>query len=788
MKDENEHRLTVIRENPINDAFEAFRTSFALAREEKDLAEDLDVLGTIDKLDQDVLQDLSLDLLSTVVGLRASRQLHSVGIGKNLSVDIARLILTVNSDDFNFAAIKPLLVAVLEQKSDKEIWDRVYDAVPPGPSTPHKSRLASVKDTPFRFASSAVVNSSEQRDEIDSLLHTELGIIRVDLDIYKTFFGAVDSLRETAEDIFKEFCAGDHPRFDHDNGWRDWPDITSEKNVCAWLLQFTRDVAESAERRMPNSVQQSLISSPNKSLKGSVADRKVDAAFVDNKFPHPPDHWGQILAPVELKKHSAGDCLKTWLDLARYAREIFKAQDTRRYVLGFTLAGSIMRLWNFDRVGGIGSAGADINQDGLQFVSVVLGFLYMDKQALGFDPTVITSGDKRYIEINHEGQQKRLILGTLLSRSSGIVTRGTTCWEARIDGEPQATLVLKESWQPIERNEGELLRLATQIGVTNVARHYHDLIVQVGDKPDDIQNNIRKGLDCKQGTKVEQWKRPPPTFSQATAKALFDSKKIGSAGTKRCSSQIGVAESSNKRHRSDSPIKQGDDKEDPPIENRVRQRVIMRDYGIPIYNAESPSVLLESMAQCVGGHKSLYDADILHRDISINNLLINADRSDPSQLGLLIDLDLAIKISREKPSGATSRTGTRAFMSIGVLLGEPHSFMDDIESFFWVLFWICIHYLSPKTFTVVPQFEKWNYISNSQELAVIKLGTVTDAALFNRTLADHVTDHYKSLIPCLSKLREMVFPGGTKWKKENMGLYDSFQKALREALDKNLLN
>ncbi|KAL7895267.1 hypothetical protein HDV64DRAFT_257549, partial [Trichoderma sp. TUCIM 5745] len=771
MKDENEHRLTVIRENPINDAFEEFRTSFALAREEKNLADDLDVLDTIDKLDQDALQELSIDLLSTIVGLRALRQLHSVGIGKNLSVDVVALILTVNSD-FNFAAIKPLFVAVLERKSDKEIWDRVYDAV---------------SSVPSRFASSTVVNSSEQRDEIDSLLHAELGIVRVDLDIYKTFFGAIDSLRETAEAIFKEFCAGDDPRFNHDDGWRDWPDVASQQNVCAWLRQFTRDVAESAERLMPTSAQQRLVSVPNNPLEGSVADRKVDAAFVKNEFPHPLDHWDQILAPVELKKHSADDCLKTWLDLARYAREIFKAQDTRRYVLGFTLAGSIMRLWNFDRVGAIGSTKADINQDGLQFVSVVLGFLYMDKQALGFDPTVITSGDKRYIEINHEGQQKRLILGTLLSRSSGIVTRGTTCWEARIDGEPHATLVLKESWQPTERNEGELLRLATQAGVTNVARHYHDFIVQVGDNPDDIQNNVRKGLDCKQGTKAGQWERPPPTFSHAAAEALFDSKKIGSAGTKRCSSQIGVTESSNKRRRSDSPIKQGDNKEDVPIENRVRQRVIMRDYGIPIYNAESPSVLLESMAQCVGGHKSLYDADILHRDISINNLLINADRSDASRLGLLIDLDLAIKISRDKPSGASSRTGTRAFMSIGVLLGNPHSFMDDIESFFWVLFWICIHCLSPTMFTVVPQFEKWNYISNSQELAIIKLGTVASATLFDRTLADHVTDYYKPLIPCLSKLREMVFPNGTNWEKENKGLYDSFQKVLREALDKNLL-
>ncbi|KAL7923472.1 hypothetical protein ACQKWADRAFT_320126 [Trichoderma austrokoningii] len=714
MEDENEHRLTVIRENPINNAFDAFRASFALAREEKSLAEDLDVLDTIDRLDHD---DLSIDLLWTIVGLRPPRLLHSVGIGKNLFSDIVRLSLAVNSDDFNFAAIKPLFIAILERKSDKEIWDRVYDAV--SPSLPR-----------------AVVNSSEQRSDIDSVLHAELGTIR-----------------ETAEAIFTEFCAGDDPRFNHDNGWRDWPDVTSQSNVRAWLLQLTQDVVESAERRMPASVQQRLISSPSKPMKGSFINRSVDAAF--------------ILAPVELKMHSADDCVKTWVDLARYAREIFKAQDTRRFILGFTLAGSIMRLWNFDRVGAIGLAKVDINRDGLRLVSVVLGFLYMDRQALGFDPTVITSGDERYIEIDHEGQQKRLFLGTLLSRSSGIVTRGTTCWEARIDGEPQAALVLKESWQPTERNEGELLRLATQAGVTNIARHYHDFIVQVSENPDDIQNNVRRGLDCRRGTRVERSKRLPPIFIQATAEASFDSKKIGSAGTKRASSQVGVAESLNKRRRSDS---QSDGKKDVSIENRVRQRVIIRNYGIPIYNAESPSVLLEGMAQCLGGHKSLYDADILHRDISVNNLLINADRSDPSQLGLLIDLDLAIKISREKSSGAAGRTGTRAFMSIGVLLGDPHSFMDDIESFFWVLFWISIHYHSPELFATVQRFEKWNYISDSDGLASYKLGIIAKAQFCDRILANHVTNYYRSLIPCLSKLREIVFPGGANWEKEDRGL------------------
>jgi hypothetical protein len=57
-------------------------------------------------------------------------------------------------------------------------------------------------------------------------------------------------------------------------------------------------------------------------------------------------------------------------------------------------------------------------------------------------------------------------------------------------------------------------------------------------------------------------------------------------------------------------------------------------------------------------------------------------------------------------------------MAIGVLLGEQHSSMHDLESFFWVLFWICIHYNAPNEERVVPRFQKWNYV-DTEELAKV---------------------------------------------------------------------
>jgi hypothetical protein len=67
-----------------------------------------------------------------------------------------------------------------------------------------------------------------------------------------------------------------------------------------------------------------------------------------------------------------------------------------------------MRIWEFDRVGGIASEQFDINEDGQQFVLAVLGFLWMNNEELGFDPTIQVSEDgQRFIEIKRNNNSTR---------------------------------------------------------------------------------------------------------------------------------------------------------------------------------------------------------------------------------------------------------------------------------------------------------------------------------------------------------------------------------------------
>ena len=171
-------------------------------------------------------------------------------------------------------------------------------------------------------------------------------------------------------------------------------------------------------------------------------------------------------------------------------------------------------------------------------------------------------------------------------------------------------------------------------------------------------------------------------------------------------------------------------------------------------------------------------AGILHRDISIGNIMLTETEDD----GFLIDLDLAIKIKDPKPSGAPSRTGTKVFMAIGALLGEQHSFMHDLESFFWVFFWICVHYEGlnkhGKTCERRTEFEEWNY-ENPQKLATTKIGTIS-SRMFG--LVDkEVTKHCASLLPCLKELHGVVFPGDTARQKEDHGLYEKMIQVFTKA-------
>ncbi|CAA7264865.1 unnamed protein product [Cyclocybe aegerita] len=112
--------------------------------------------------------------------------------------------------------------------------------------------------------------------------------------------------------------------------------------------------------------------------------------------------------------------------------------------------------------------------------------------------------------------------------------------------------------------------------------------------------------------------------------------------------------------------------------------------------------ILTALRDAICDHQTWLHRGFLHQDVCVDNILIdkNHDKGKPGRLGILIGLDTAICLAQmDAPRPRDSRTGTRAYQSANVLNSytepsecRPHSHLDDLESFFYTLCWICFSY------------------------------------------------------------------------------------------------
>lgn len=203
----------------------------------------------------------------------------------------------------------------------------------------------------------------------------------------------------------------------------------------------------------------------------------------------------------------------------------------------------------------------------------------------------------------HTRRTQRLVIDEVMKRAPCIAGRATTCWKAHREGDDLRTpLVVKDSWQfPEREEERELLREATDRGVTYVARYYHHETVRVGGHDDDIRESVRKGLDI---TKAANYRPeismlPPSTAGHRISRR--DRSSSSTPGRKWSSSCTGAPLPPSKRPCSSSLTKRGTREL-----NRIHRRVVVRDYGKPIYKASSRVAMLDGLIDCIEGCKSLY--------------------------------------------------------------------------------------------------------------------------------------------------------------------------------------
>ncbi|XP_044714508.1 kinase [Hirsutella rhossiliensis] len=437
--------------------------------------------------------------------------------------------------------------------------------------------------------------------------------------------------------------------------WTDFPSTSDEKAVWTWL----RALEERFLTDAPHKLYTTRTANQFKERKGQMdlffqkPARKANSTFT----------YKDVLVVGEQKK-SEDKFKATLLQLTRYVRGVFADQPTRRFVHAFSLCASKMELWVFDRSGPFSSGSFDIHDEPDKFVRALVGYATMSDEAMGLDTFIEREGGHRCATLEDaSGNETRVRLEGLIVRQRAIVCRGTTCYRTR-NGH-----VAKFSWASDKRKpEVDHLKLAGEKGVEGVARVVaHRQITTIAD--------MRKGLEFPK----------PHGFRDEDVHFRDLPSAVGSTGTashKRKSSSDNTSEniSGSKRRRSN--------RQKLKLAKDFNEQLSIGKTKPSLYTSRGEDPFDNRIYSCLVVSPSLYvTGNILHRDISSNNVII-ADAKKPGDFkGMLIDLDLA-KVRDSGPSGARHQTGTMQFMAVEVLRKADHTYRHDLESFFYVLLWI----------------------------------------------------------------------------------------------------
>lgn len=692
-------------------------------------------------------------ILLRILSSDAADCLKSIPSVRAVLYRLQNAVTGIENGTRNLDRFTPLVAAVSAATPDTNIWAIVlglHDTdTDTTPRTPRRLSIAATYDgTPVKYSPNRL-NDSATSGAVENDLFSEIQncTFRGVGGFWNKFFNP-DIWQDGPKQMLHRIMAEQ----DRDGKWKGFPAIPDEKPVWHWLC--------SLEERC-------LTGAANKLYTTKTAfDSKEQKGRMELFFqPHAVlaessdvSNYNTVLIVGEQKRLLDSDRFEAdFLQLTRLVRNVFAAQPTRRFIHAFSLYASTMELWVFDRSGPYSSGAFDIHKEPHKFARAFVGYATMDRAALGLDIFI----DNKQVTLHNTGNSRggkeiRVKLTDLLNKQRAIVSRGTACYKT------QDEQVAKFSWAPVKRElEVNQLKRAQDKGVKGIAK-------VVGYRQITTIAELRAGLRFSEPYHFQ--KSSNQSSGAGSAKTLGHKRKFSDTfsstprNKRRSTRKPNLTQGFSDQSSTDTTNQDGD-KIKQQWEDRIYSCLVISPVGRIISDFNSVKELLEAMRDAIRAHLSLYEVgQILHRDISPNNIIIsNPEKSDGFK-GLLIDLDLA----KERNSGARKseqQTGTIEFMAVEVLgKGVDHTYRHDLESFFYVLLWMCAleswskHQLNSKKGVKmqppVSLLQKWSH-GTSKDIAVIKASYMTNYG-FGEIL-EEFPDSFDVVKPLCWKIRNLLF-------------------------------
>ncbi|KAM3548089.1 hypothetical protein ARSEF4850_009621 [Beauveria asiatica] len=694
----------------------------------------------------------------------------------------------------SFSHFHPLIDAVVTKSPDAVVWTAVIDLIEAlSPSTPPASTQVPTNiATPLRSSSARIADSETSKIIEQELFYEIRDCIHRDVPgFFEKHFNPA-TWDKNQKGMLQRLL-----KHHHNGKWTDFPDQPWEKPVWKWLTGLEKDAMAGA----PYKLYSMRTATEFVERKGQM-DLLFRKSHAKNK-----DYRDVLVVGEHKKTHNTGEFKALIQQLSRHVRGIFADQPLRRFVHAFTICDSIMELWIYDRSGLYSSGEFDIHKNPENLARALVAYATMNNDAMGLDTFVEQKNNRRYVVAKDAaGKEKRVEVAKkkLLVRQRAIVCRGTTCYST-------AEGVAKFSWRSADRQPSEVkhLTLAAARGVEGVARVVrHCEIASIAD--------LRSGLDFSDRT----WHKFRPTTDKEAGSST-NLKGLDSSGSsrKRKSSEEDLTRPTRRRSNSrkstlrrthdgsddgsdDGPADGSDARSRPSLytpnrealyENRILSCLVISPAGRVVSDFESVQELLEVLRDAIRAHQSLLiKGRILHRDISSNNIIITDTNKLGAFKGILIDLDLAKDQDRER-SGARNQTGTMQFMAIQVLRGKDHTYRHDLESFFYVLLWMCAReswgkekIRGEETPPLTSRLRKWE-IGSFEEMADAKRGHMTVDGL--EDIMEEFPSAFETVKPLCLKIRSFLFGDTARLMVETPAgepqrLYSAILSAYDEAIDR----
>lgn len=431
--------------------------------------------------------------------------------------------------------------------------------------------------------------------------------------------------------------------------------------------------------------------------------------------------WAQVLAVAQICVDGSSLYREGLASLCCHASQVFTLQPTRLYVHALYIRGSTLELWVFDRAGMYCADSFDIHAEPLRYVALILGYTLMDPEALGsfnviqVDTTRVDYTKSTFVPKCKHSDSPAVVIpvsNTPFVRVMGIVGSGMVCYRAyEYSEEPNRVLKLKWRVTDDMPEEGPLQK-ARNHDVWGVVKLEHHGELQ-------YTAELRKGIEF-----------GPPL--KLIVRQLGDALDRNKGGINSHTESAG---------------------KDDGIPHRVLCFHVLSPLGRGLSTFQTREELLQALRDAIKGHRSLLqNARILHRDISEDNIIIADGTSENSPKGILIDLDSALDL--EAGPNRRQITGTRAFMSIGILRERSHTYRHDLESFLYVFLSTVIanrNHDLPEDSTL----HDWSY--GTWRDSARKKAHFMEKSNFTYIL-DEFPEEHETLKPLAEDLRDILFP------------------------------